>query len=302
MEEKRITTRPEVIENFNLNCIKACGTEGAPLKVSKADTHDQGRKETTVEGSNCRDERVRFAKKYAKLGKHGLIVGLMYTSTDPVVNDALTEVNSMMVANKFWPRKELMDQYSYRKCTIRLQELLGNITPHLSARETADGIEDFHGLLEPLRVFGNYNISRKFIENANFPLMHEKFWVGLVRDSKGIFQPKDVIFGSANDTKNATTSIESLVVCEDAPKLAKYYYDRWAFITSWSESISPLNRSLFPQLTWNKKPQKNAAVVCPKCSSKGNSSQTWHEVVPDEESGKVEIKKVLWCQDCGQMF
>lgn len=277
-------------EDFNKLYPFAANTPGAPKRPVKIviDKH------TTMYGRDFIGEIVD--DMHTAHNKNGVnFILSMGGVTHPRIVEAAQKTNTMCVGQKvlFPTRSSILEAYGKFKCSIRRDQLPGDIFRHLVRR---DGQQDF-GLIDPYRQYGNLYRSSQMAHYEMRPYMHDKMVGSLVPKSEKSKKlvGMSVWDGSPNMTGNAPFSTERITRSTD-PKRVEACFRFFADVWSKSQSLYNLSGGLVSEYLWLPSPVKYPPVpVCPECKKKAGATPVWTRSLVNPNN----VVSRLQCMGCG---
>lgn len=221
---------------------------------------------------------------------NGVVCISAYVLNNFRILDALEGANVMAVVQKDSFKVAILERYVNFRCLYPRSAFPGDIIPHLERR---DGQNDF-GLIEGVRLFGNYYPTPRLRKNENRPLGHDKLLVCLIPDVRTSKLAAKISWaGGMNLSNNAEVSFEFITRDYNSiiPEIA---YQAIANTFSHSEGLYNFAYGVQHTYEWKKKPVKfPVAPPCTKCGGK-QIVPVWISYIKPS----ISVRQ-LKCLDCG---
>ena len=272
--------RPVIREHFGAEFAHAAGTPGAPKRPEDVTGI------VTRKNENIFSGLIQDANDCYMAGGHAMVTSLAVTH--PGLLDVFDAMSVTLILQKFSPSAGITARYNKLFSLFPRSAFTGNILSHLVRR---DGQQDY-GLMDGVRLVGNYYGNNVMRVNEKRPLVHPKPIVFLYPDKAGQLEPRISWDGSANATENGEFSFEEMNRSED-PKFVMANYLSVCHYYSLSEGLYNFSGGMVPTYWWEKKAVKySAPPKCPACKNKSMAVR-WLRT----EDHPREHRKYLFCTD-----
>ena len=284
VKDNRLRARPVPTDNFTRDFKTIANTKGAPKPPDESDVGP---------GKTISDPNKAFAKIEEMLtevrDKNGIACAAVSILTHHRLISLLASCRSIVLVDKFSPKKPLVRLYNQINAGILRNNMPGNVFPHLEL----DAYND-RGVIEGVRMVGKFKETVKLRENETRPNMHEKTLVTLLPQKKILKPAKAITSASMNWSYNSLNSFESIDYSEDLAR-ADHVFQRFGYYWSLSEGLYDFCGSITPRFTWKKVPVKyNLMPKCPECGKKEFAPYWWQT-----NDMRYPIRK-LRCIECNE--
>ena len=280
---------PSIKQRFPLSFPFAAGTPGAPSLPDeiRIDKHHLLFNTGFIE---------KLLEKIAETKERkGVICIASFIVTHPTVLEALQDVDTVIITQKYTPRgHNLVELYGKIGCTYPRSAFPGNIIPHLVRR---DAQKDY-GLIDGVRFFGNIHQTVRLVQNEQRAFFHPKVVIGLdpPKSRSKKLQSAYLFDGSSNISVNAEHSFEHMRLTT-AREEVDAFFKGFAHYWSLSEGIHNLSIGVESRYDWVKKSVVYPALpVCTGCGKHTKMKTLW---VPDIRNPNNAIQKLV-CAECKQ--